>query len=145
MMYLGSTSLFFFMLAAQIESDSIFIGESGKWLAFFGKFCISAVFNNIFIWASELYPTEVRTVGVGFASMVGRVSGALSPFVLALQDKPGFGWLPYTIFALAGFLSATLMLKLPETNNANLTETIDEAEQFYKSSAKKCSSGRLLR
>jgi lysylphosphatidylglycerol synthetase-like protein (DUF2156 family) len=145
MMYLGSTSLFFFMLAAQIESDSIFIRESGKWLAFFGKFCISAVFNNIFIYASELYPTEVRTVGVGFASMVGRASGALSPFVLALQDKPGLGWLPYTIFALAGFLSATLMLKLPETNNANLTETIEEAEEFYKSSEKKCSSGRLLR
>ena len=143
-MYLGSTSLFLFMLTAQIESDSIFIQESGKWLAFFGKFCISSVFNNIFIYASELYPTEIRTVGVGFASMVGRVSGAMSPFVLALQDKPGLGWLPYTIFAVSGFSSATLMLKLPETNNANLTETIDEAEEFYKSNAKKVDSGRLL-
>ncbi|CAG5078959.1 Oidioi.mRNA.OKI2018_I69.PAR.g9134.t1.cds [Oikopleura dioica] len=124
------------MLNNQLGFDSVTIQECGKWLAFIGKFCVSGAFNNIFIFASELYPTEIRTVGVGFCSMVGRVSGALSPFLLALQNKPGFGWFPYTLFAVSGFSSATLLLKLPETNNVNLTETLEEAEEFY--SIKEC-------
>ena len=91
MMYIGSTALFLFMLTDQLGFDSVTIQECGKWLAFIGKFCVSGAFNNIFIFASELYPTEIRTVGVGFCSMVGRVSGALSPFLLGnglmLQDQ----------------------------------------------------------
>ena len=70
---------------------------------------------------------------------------AVVNLVKALQDKPGFGWFPYTLFAVSGFSSATLLLKLPETNNVNLTETLEEAEEFYMSaSSKKCPKGHLL-
>jgi len=35
-----------------------------------------------------------------------------------------------------GLLSATWMIWLPETNNAPLTQTIEEAEIFYESSSR---------
>ena len=36
-----------------------------------------------------------------------------------------------------GIISATLMIFLPETNNAPLAQTIEEAEQFYERSRRK--------
>ena len=38
-------------------------------------------FSSIYVFTSELYPTEVRNVGVGVASMCARISGMAAPNV----------------------------------------------------------------
>ncbi|KAK7843770.1 organic cation/carnitine transporter 7, partial [Quercus suber] len=50
-------------------------------LLFGARICITATFTIVYIYAPEIYPTSVRTTGVGIASSVGRIGGMLCPLV----------------------------------------------------------------
>ncbi|WOL13198.1 organic cation/carnitine transporter 7 isoform X1 [Canna indica] len=50
-------------------------------LLFFARISISASFTIIYIYAPEIYPTSVRTSGIGIASSVGRIGGITCPLV----------------------------------------------------------------
>uniref|UniRef100_M4CBA5 Major facilitator superfamily (MFS) profile domain-containing protein n=1 Tax=Brassica campestris TaxID=3711 RepID=M4CBA5_BRACM len=50
-------------------------------LLFGGRICISSAFTVVYIYAPEIYPTAVRTTGVGVGSSVGRIGGVLCPLV----------------------------------------------------------------
>ena len=67
--------------------------------AIVGKFGVSGTFGVIYVHASELYPTPVRSIGVGIASAMGRVGGILAPLVASLG-----GFLPMIIFGSLGVL-----------------------------------------
>ena len=49
-----------------------------KLLSFMGKFAISGSFCIVYIFAAELFPTEVRCIGIGFCSMMGNLGGLIS-------------------------------------------------------------------
>ena len=38
-------------------------------------------FSAIYVYSGELYPTEVRTVGMGTSSMCARFSGMAAPYI----------------------------------------------------------------
>ena len=46
-----------------------------------GKAGGSMGFSAIYVYSGELYPTEVRTVGMGTSSMCARFSGMAAPYV----------------------------------------------------------------
>ena len=46
-----------------------------------GKFFCSAAFAIVYVYAAELFPTVVRNVGVGSASMCARIAGLIQPQV----------------------------------------------------------------
>ncbi|XP_027908096.1 organic cation/carnitine transporter 7 isoform X2 [Vigna unguiculata] len=50
-------------------------------LLFLARICITATFTIVYIYAPEMYPTSVRTTGVGIASSVGRIGGMICPLV----------------------------------------------------------------
>ena len=74
--------------------------------AIVGKFGVSGTFGVIYVHASELYPTPVRSIGVGIASAMGRVGGILAPLVASLG-----GFLPMIIFGSLGVLQVNLRLR----------------------------------
>jgi MFS family permease len=79
-----------------------------------GKCMISAAFNTLYIYTSELYPTSVRNFALLFCSCVGRVGSLISPQINLLGDvlwKP----LPYLIFSIASFIASIFVFILPET------------------------------
>jgi MFS family permease len=92
-------------------------------------FCNLAVFGGYSIYFPELYPTRLRSTGVGFCYNVGRVIAALGPFTLGgltvVFSDAGFA-APFRAAAisLAGIylLGAFVMPFAPETRGKPLPE-----------------------
>ncbi|XP_071800669.1 organic cation transporter protein-like isoform X2 [Asterias amurensis] len=113
---------------------TIFIGP-GIWqtvVAMIGKFCVAASFSIVYIYSAEIFPTPLRTAGMGICSMASRIGGILSPLILLLRDT----WepLPLVLFGGPSILAGLLALLLPETKGRSLPETVEEAEQFGRCS-----------
>ena len=134
-------------------------------MAFTGKFFISGSFSVIYTYTAELFPTTVRTIGLGLGSLGGGLGGVIAPYILSLQvmlnnffsdlilnkesdsnliQKPPveISWLPTAIFSGLCVGSAFLLLILPETRGRPLYETMAMAEKAWTSNATPYSKGR---
>ncbi|GLV31844.1 uncharacterized protein CBL_07604 [Carabus blaptoides fortunei] len=89
---------------------------------------ISMSFNILYVYSGELFPTVVRNMGMGSASMFSRVGSMVAPFVAELGTVQP--WLPPLIFGLMPLISTAACFRLPETLNNKLPDTIEEAEQI---------------
>jgi MFS transporter, putative metabolite transport protein len=76
------------------------------------------------IYPGEVFPTEVRCLGTGFAAAVSRIGAGLGTFLLPITiEKFGVSW---TILAMAVIVfSGALVSQLwaPETKGMSLSET----------------------
>ena len=62
-----------------VDVDALVIG-----LALVGKAAVVSCFCSIFIYSSEIFPTVIRTVGVGSCTFFGRVGALSAPQLLLL-------------------------------------------------------------
>ena len=53
------------------------------------------IFSVVCVYAPELYPTTVRSIGTGLASMMAHIGGVASPYVILTADKGE--WIPLVI------------------------------------------------
>ena len=97
-------------------------------LSMLGKLSFMTSYGAVYIFSTELFPTEVRNVGVAGGTMCARFGGMISPYVNLL----GSLWtpLPLLVYGIAALLAGSTALLLPETLNEKLPETIDDAENF---------------
>ena len=65
-------------------ADVIDVSKLSTALALIGKSAVVSCFCSIFIYTSELFPTVIRTVGVGACAFFGRVGSLLAPQILFL-------------------------------------------------------------
>ncbi|CAG5112533.1 Oidioi.mRNA.OKI2018_I69.chr2.g6740.t1.cds [Oikopleura dioica] len=105
---------------------------------FAGKLGVSCAFAVIWIYASELFPTVVRTNAVGLGSMAGRIGGIVSPFILEIGGS--IPWLPPLIFGTVCITAGISLLLLPETLGMSMLNTIPDANEFYLKKTKKQST-----
>ena len=91
------------------------------WLLGFG-FVVQVAIPVLYTYVSELYPTELRGSGFGWASTISRVGAGLVPLIFGTLLWPLLG-LPLT-FALTGGLVVLAVVFMafnaPETRNARL-------------------------
>ena len=59
-------------------------------LALIGKASIVSCFCTIFIYSNEIFPTVIRTVGVGACAFFGRVGSLLAPQILLLVSSNNY-------------------------------------------------------
>ncbi|KAK3098694.1 hypothetical protein FSP39_022115 [Pinctada imbricata] len=97
---------------------------------FVGKMSITGSFSTIFLYTPELYPTNLRNVGIGFSSAASRAGGMVSPFAATLAMYVAWG--PGAVFGSMCFIVSFLCLYLPETRGHELPQTIEELKQWYK-------------
>ncbi|KAI5630838.1 sugar transporter domain-containing protein [Phthorimaea operculella] len=93
-----------------------------------GKLFISGSYSIIYKYSAELFPTVVRSSGVGLGSMCASVSGALTPLISLLDTlNPK---IPTILFAFMALLSGFSTFFLPETLGRELPQSLEDGERF---------------
>ncbi|CAB3221786.1 unnamed protein product [Arctia plantaginis] len=91
-----------------------------------GKFGISMVMTSLYLFTTELYPTQYRHSLLAFSSMVGRIGSITAPLTPVLAEY--WHGIPPAMFAGMAILSGLLVLTQPETLGTKLPDTLEEAE-----------------
>ena len=96
---------------------------------FLGRICSSTTLTIAWFYTAELYPTNLRAQAVATCSLIARIFGMFSSFIVKL----GVYWspLPMLILGVPALFSGLLTLKLPETSKRRLiemTENVDDKE-----------------
>ncbi|XP_026852312.2 solute carrier family 22 member 7b.1 [Electrophorus electricus] len=101
-------------------------------VAVLGKGLSEASFTTVFLYTTELFPTVLRQSGLGYSSFVARLGACISPLIMLLEEA----WLPLpqVVFGTVAVGSGLVAFLLPETNQAQLPETIANIEQERKRS-----------
>lgn len=94
------------------------------------KSMISASFLIIYPFAGELYPTQVRGVGIGTSSYIGGIGLICIPFITYL-GKDNLR-MPLVIMGFVAVFGGITGLRLPETLHHKLPQTLEEGEEFGK-------------
>ncbi|CAF0825280.1 unnamed protein product [Adineta ricciae] len=102
------------------------------------KFLASSSYAIIYIYANELFPTNVRNTGMGICSMVARIGAIIGTFS---NDNLTRLWIhfPVLFYGCASFIAALLALMFPETLHQPLPQSVADVEQmnFMKLESKK--------
>ncbi|KAL0904616.1 hypothetical protein M5K25_026745 [Dendrobium thyrsiflorum] len=94
-------------------------------LLFGARICISGSFNVVYVYAPEIYPTSLRTTGVGTASSVGRIGGMLCPLVAVALVHGCHQTIALLLFELVLFLSGMAVIYFPvETSGKGLADSV---------------------
>lgn len=105
-----------------------------KYMVQIGKMGITASYGTIYVFSVEQFPTVIRNVALGAASMSARVGGILAPLLIHSKLTEKFNFVPPLVFGIAALIGGILSTLLPETNNMQLPETIEDGERFGKQS-----------
>ena len=88
-----------------------------------GRFFVTIIYIGVIPWIIELYPTRIRSQGMGFSFAVGRLGGVISPWVMHAMSEvhPNASWM---IVATLLMLTSMVMCALPETKGKPLQNVL---------------------
>jgi len=79
-----------------------------------------------YVYSAEVFPTIVRTAGLGSSSFWARVGPMIAPFI---ADLSVYGdTVPLAVFGGIALVAAFLVTFMPETSDARLPDTIEDGE-----------------
>lgn len=100
-------------------------------LLFGARICITVTFTVVYIYAPEIYPTSVRTTGLGVASSVARIGGMICPLVAVGLVQGCHQTATIVLFEIVIFLSGICALFFPlETKGLELSDSISNTRQM---------------
>lgn len=93
-------------------------------LLFMARICITTTFTVVYIFAPEIYPTSVRTTGVGVGSSVGQIGGMICPLVAVGLIHGCHQTAAILLFEFVIFSSGVCVMLFPfETSGRELTDS----------------------
>ncbi|RUS75641.1 hypothetical protein EGW08_016595, partial [Elysia chlorotica] len=92
-------------------------------LVMLGKFGITGSYSTIYLYASEVFPTIIRTQAVGASSFFENLGSIAAPNMVYVQSSVTLG-----IFGGMTIVGCVIVLLLPETHNRPLPQTIEDVE-----------------
>jgi MFS family permease len=90
-------------------------------ISFIARFSISGVYNIIYTYCAEVYPTVLRAKGLGFHSICARLGGIIFPLLIEIMG-PGL----IVVFCCLNIWALILTLWLPETLGKEVREDIKD-------------------
>jgi putative MFS transporter len=120
-LYLIASGVFTFIFAVVTGFGGLL--ASAMLMSFFSL----GAWGSLYAWTPELYPTEVRTTGMGWASGMARVAGIITPtlggilFGIALVSALSTWAAAFVVGGLAVFLLGV------ETKRQALSDTVSDA------------------
>lgn len=116
--YLFLSGAFAWLFALASTPTSV-VG-AGVFLSFFAL----GAWGALYAYTPEAYPTSIRTTGIGTASAMTRIAGALAPSIGAMVVGASLA-LPLAVFAIAYAIAGAGALLLPsESRNAELADSL---------------------
>lgn len=94
------------------------------------KSAISASVLIIYPFSGELYPTQVRGLGIGTSAYIAGLGLIVIPFITYLGTD--MVTLPLLIMGIIAVTVGVTTLRLPETLHHKLPQTLKEGEEFGK-------------
>ncbi len=119
-LYLVASGIFTYLFAAATSLNWLIF--MGIWMSFFTL----GAWGALYAYTPEAYPTNLRGTGMGTASAMTRVSGAIAPTLAAmLMGGTVSLLLPLTVFAVAYIIAGGAALNMPtETAEKPLADTL---------------------
>jgi putative MFS transporter len=120
---LASAALVVFALSLGVNGPTVVL------LGVFG-FLVQVAIPVLYAYVSELYPTEMRASGFGWASSASRIVTGFTPLIFGSLLWPVLG-LPLTFTVLGLVVTAAVLWMVraaPETKGKRLDEIVDEPE-----------------
>ncbi|CAF2389953.1 unnamed protein product [Rotaria sp. Silwood2] len=93
------------------------------------KFLASGSYAIIYIYANELFPTDVRNTGMGICSMIARIGAIIGTYCNNSLTRIWIH-LPVLLYGIASLVAAILALMFPETLNKPLPQTVADVERM---------------
>ncbi|GAB1607451.1 solute carrier family 22 member 8-like [Argonauta hians] len=94
-----------------------------------------ATCSGDYMYTSELYPTQIRSVGCGVATTFTRIVAMAAPFMKLLALA--MPWFPGIIIGIGCIVSGMLLqIFLPETGNLILPQTLEDMKTWEKKDTK---------
>ena len=131
----GKMTLMLFFLLGAITALCCGLVADGlvwTWLMAFAcllKFVMAGAFCTIIIYSSEAYPTDVRSLGLGFANVFTRVAGVITPLFGQLLLEYTSGLATFGAYAVASFIAAIAATLLPVQIPSEGGKRIDRTEK----------------
>ncbi|XP_060520106.1 synaptic vesicle 2-related protein [Cylas formicarius] len=97
-------------------------------MLFLARGIIAGVFQAAYVYTPEVYPTSLRSIGVGSCSAMARLGAMFTPYVAQVLLKSSVT-LATSLYALAALLAAIACILLPiETSGKELPENVQRHE-----------------
>lgn len=117
-LYLLAGGVFTYLFAAATSLQWVL--GMGVWMSFFSL----GAWGAIYAYTPEVYPTNLRGTGMGAASSMTRLAGAIAPSLGALLANQSLS-VPLTVFAVAYLVAGAAAFALPvETTKKPLLDVL---------------------
>ncbi|XP_011093914.1 organic cation/carnitine transporter 7 isoform X2 [Sesamum indicum] len=112
---------FIFLLPLMLHQNELLTTS----LLFGARMCLIGTYTVAGIYCPELYPTSIRTTGVGVASAVGRIAGMICPYVAVELVSGCHQMAAISLFEAVMILSGTSVLLFKvETKGRQLNDIV---------------------
>ena len=67
----------------------------------YNRFILCGFWSIFYVYVAELYPTQTRSLGYGWTSVMGMIGSTLSPFITTISSSIGINsWFPPALLGL---------------------------------------------
>ncbi|RUS69687.1 hypothetical protein EGW08_022553 [Elysia chlorotica] len=129
-------------VAAYLAAPESVRGEVTSALCLTALLLVSASWCTATVWVTDSYPTVIRSLGFGFASMSARAGAILAPFIINLDQFPLF---TYILMGVMSLVCVVAISFLTETSDKVMAETVFnvQADSIHSNTAPALNSNSL--